>query len=346
MQKFSVILFIAFIACSNHNGEKNSSTDLTNRHISNDTVSSIQSDSVKSNKNQHLKDIGPVNLQAYNWKKLLDSAPWKKNYNFQMFSFRDTLWTFHPDGNWFSTDGISWTKSSLPNAIHNLAFLDYIIFKDAVYGLGHFEGNIERFSFRPEIYMSRDMKYWEIFSVKNNLPKRFFYHPFVFDNKIWIIGGEDKDTKYADIWNSADGVNWIKQKENAAFGKRSGSQVVQLKGRLYLLDNDVWSSADGLTWQKETDKIVKGEEIFGYSAQVMDDKIWLLGCNRNGQFSSQVLVSEDGKNWSGRNAPWSPRGGIAATVHKGKIYMTGGKYGGTPSLPDFRYSNDVWVMGK
>jgi hypothetical protein len=31
------------------------------------------------------------------WTKLLDSAAWKKNYNFQMFSQRDTIWTFHPE---------------------------------------------------------------------------------------------------------------------------------------------------------------------------------------------------------------------------------------------------------
>jgi hypothetical protein len=115
---------------------------------------------------------------------------------------------------------------------------------------------------------------------------------------------------------------------------------------LYLLNNDVWSSTDGLNWEKVTDEIVKGEQLFGYSAQVFDNKIWLLGCNRNGQFSSQVLYSSDGKNWLSHTAPWLPRGGIAATVHRGKIYMTGGKYGGTPNHPDFRYDNDVWVLEK
>jgi hypothetical protein len=40
------------------------------------------------------------------------------------------------------------------------------------------------------------------------------------------------------------------------------------------------------------------------------------------------------------------RGGIAATVHNNKIYMTGGKYGGTPNHPDFRYDNDVWTLEK
>jgi hypothetical protein len=61
---------------------------------------------------------------------------------------------------------------------------------------------------------------------------------------------------------------------------------VQLNKKLFLLDNDVWSSTDGLTWTKETSEILKSQSIFGYSAVVFDEQIWLLGCNRNGRFSS------------------------------------------------------------
>lgn len=281
---------------------------------------------------------------SYAWQKVLDSAAWRKNYNFQLFSIRDTLWTFHPDGNWYAADGIHWTKSALPNGIFNLAFLDYVVFDDAVYGLGYFEGNIEQFVFKPEIRRSRDLNTWELLSRDSNLPKRFFYHPFVFEDKIWIIGGEDQQTRYADIWNSEDGVNWVKQKDNLPFGPRSGSQVVCLKDTLYLLNNDAWSSTDGLNWVRITDQLIKGEDIFGYKATVFDEKIWLLGCNRNGQFSSQVLYSTDAKSWHAQEAPWLPRGGVAAAVHQHKLYMTGGKYGGTPGHPQFRYDNDLWTL--
>ncbi|NOT37979.1 MAG: hypothetical protein HOP11_11425 [Saprospiraceae bacterium] len=302
-----------------------------------------------SPKNSKATDIKHEEADSDNtfiWTKLLDSADWKKNYNFQMFSIKDTLWTFHPDGTWYSADGKIWIKSILPNSIHNLAFLDYVHFKEAVYGLGYFKGNIEHFEFKNEISKTNNLRTWATISKSSNIPQRYFYHPFVFEDKIWIIGGEDKETKYSDIWNSKDGINWRKQKDNLPFGKRSGSHIVTLNNTLYLLDNDVWSSTDGLQWQKLTDEIVKGELIFGYSAQVFDNKIWLLGCNRNGQFSSQILFSTDGKIWQTQTAPWLPRGGIAATVHKNKIFMTGGKYGGTPNHPDFRYDNDVWILEK
>jgi hypothetical protein len=286
---------------------------------------------------------------SYYWTQVADSAAWPKSYNFQAITIQDTLRIFHPDGNWYSVDGKNWVKSPLSDMIHNQAFLDYIPFNNAVYGLGRLEGNIEQFVFKPCIYQTTDFKQWDTLSCNSNIPGRFFYHPFVFEHKLWIIGGEDKNTGYADIWNSTDGVQWVKQKDSLPFGKRSQSRVVYFKGKLFLLNNDVWSSADGLNWEKETDAIVKDETIFGYTAIVYDEKIWLLGCSRNGQFVSQVYYSTDGKTWKGLQAPWSPRGGVAAAVFRDKLYLTGGKYGGLIEngiTTEFIYSNDIWVLAK
>lgn len=283
--------------------------------------------------------------EPYRWVKVLDAGPWPQSYNFQMFSRRDTLWVFHPRGNWYSTDeGRQWQRSPLPNAINNQAFLDYVAFKQRILGLGRFEGNIERYNWQPIIFSSAQFQHWDTLSTNSNLPPRFFYHPFVWQNALWIVGGEDAQQSFADVWSSTNGVEWTQRASTLPWGPRSGSQVVTLGDRLFLLNNDVWSSPDGLAWTQVTPAILPGEEIFGYCALVFDAKIWLLGCNRNGRFSSQVLYSQDGKHWQHLDAPWSPRGGVAAVVHQGKIFLTGGKYGGTPSVPDFRYSNDLWCL--
>ncbi|MEN9685761.1 MAG: hypothetical protein RLZZ28_1547 [Bacteroidota bacterium] len=289
--------------------------------------------------------ISPVSDAAYLWTKLTDNAAFEKSYNFQIFNIRDTIWVLHHDGGWYSVNGKDWTKSSLTNIIKNNAFLDYVWFNNALYGLGTFAGNIEHYTLTTAIYKTSDMRNWELLAETTNLPKRFFYHPFVFDNKIWIIGGGTENEKFADIWNSGDGIHWRKQAEKLPFGKRQESQFVFFKGKIFMLNNDVWSSTDAIHWTKEADHFVK-EEIFGYSSVVYDNKIWLLGCNRNHLFRSETLVSNDGKTWTSKSAPWSPRGGTASCIYKNKIYMTGGKYGGTPNNPNFVYSNDVWTMEK
>jgi hypothetical protein len=96
----------------------------------------------------------------------------------------------------------------------------------------------------------------------NKPAKRFFYHPFEFQNKLWIIGGEDKEKKYSDIWNSDDGILWTKQKEDLPFGNSNGAQFLIFKNKLYMLRNDVWSSTDGLNWEQLRQAIIPGEEIF------------------------------------------------------------------------------------
>lgn len=292
--------------------------------------------------------------QNYQWTKLTDNADFPKAYNFQIFSIRDTLWVMHHAGIWFSVDGKKWNKSQLTNVLKNNAFLDYVWFKNALYSLGTFEGNVEHYKFTSAIHKSSDMKSWEILASESNLPKRFFYHPFVFNDKIWLVGGNDGSNEfdstnnYSDIWNSTDGVHWIKKADNLPFGKREHGQFVHFNGKIYMLNNDVWSSSDGITWLKVADRLAK-EKIFGYTSVVYDNQIWLLGCNRNGIFQSQVLLSKDGKTWTTQTAPWTPRGAATACVHKGKVFMTGGKYGGLTKdgrTTEFVYSNDVWTIEK
>ena len=324
------VLFCCFLAILSCAGQERSGSDATTKH---------------DDPSLTAKPPAPT-PPGYTWTKIMDSAAWRKTYNYQMFSVGDSIRNIHPDGAWVSADGQTWQRSPLSDTISNQAFLDYVLFKGALYGLGHFTGNIERFQFTPVITRSTNLRSWEVLSRNSNLPKRFFYHPFVFRDSLWIIGGEDAQTKYSDAWRSADGIRWEKVANKLPMGPRSGSQVLQLKDTLYLLDNDVWASTDGLHWTRICAEIVPGEPIFGYTALVYDEQLWLFGCNRNGQFTSQVLRSADGRNWQGADAPWLPRGGVAAVVHHNQVFLTGGKYGGTPNHPDFRYDNDLWVMRK
>ena len=300
---------------------------------------------IQSGKSKGIKKT--INSSHYHWTKITDSAAFKKSYNFQLFAIKDTLWVMHSDAAWFSVDGKIWIKSSLTDIIDNNAFLDYVWFNNALYGLGTFNGNIEHYKLTSAIHKTTDMKNWQQIAAASNLPRRFFYHPFVFDNKIWIIGGGTENEMFADVWNSTNAVHWTKQADDLPFGKRQGSQFVFFNNKIYMLGNDVWSSTDAIHWTRETERIAT-EDVFGYAAVVFDNAIWLLGCNRNNIFKSEALRSMDGKLWETVKAPFSPRGGMAACVYKGKVYMTGGKYGG-PGIAgqtEFIYSNDVWTLEK
>lgn len=286
-----------------------------------------------------------VGNNKYEWTQLTASAPYSKTYNYQLFADDQRILAFHPSGVWVSTDGRRWQQTQLTNIVKNQAFLDYVWFKGAVYALGTFDGNIERYTQTGQIARTSDFEKWEIVATQSNLPKRFFYHPFVFQNKLWIIGGGNGTTQFDDAWVSSDAVNWTKVADGLPFGKRSGNRFVVFKDKLYMLDHDAWVSSDGLHWKLLMPKIAEGD-IFGYSVEVFHDKIWLIGCSRSGQFRSEVLYSTDGITWIAERAPWTPRGAAATCIFKDQIIMTGGKYGGpgVAGQTEFVYSNDVWAL--
>ena len=283
---------------------------------------------------------------SYIWNELTPDAGYAGSYNFQLFADSEKIRAFHPSGVWESRDGKAWKKTGLSNVVKNQAFLEYVGFKGAIYGLGTFEGNIERFTQTTQIARTSDYARWEVLAKESNLPRRFFYHPFVFREKIWIIGGTDKTRKYGDVWNSDDAVHWVKAADSLPFGERSGQHFLLFQDKIFMIDRDVWTSSDAIHWEELTPRIAEGD-IYGNSPIVFDNKIWLVGCSRSGKFSSEVLSSPDGKNWTASHAPWSPRGGTATCIFKNAIIMTGGKYGGQdPSHPTFVYSPDVWEMKK
>ena len=80
---------------------------------------------------------------------------------------------------------------------------------------------------------------------------------------------------------------------------------------------------------------------------VFDDRLWLVGGNRNGAFDSAVWSSADGETWQRESAPWSPRGAPAPWVFDNQLYISGGKYSETRNGQiEFLYRDDVWRMSK
>ena len=292
----------------------------------------------------------------YAWINVTDHAPFPESYNFPMFNFRNQLWVFHNQGNWFSADGKSWARAELPALGLRTAYQQYIQFKDAIYALGTMEGDYQNLKLGSRIMKtSADLKRWELVAAQSELPARVFYGATVFAGKIWLLGGFDGKHYFNDVWNSSDGVKWQRVSEKSPWPRRSDPSVFVFQNKLWMLAGgiidgelfkDVWSTTDGVNWKQETREMVARSHVGG-SVVIYDDQIWIVGVNRNDGFQNAVLVSSDGVNWTEHKAPWTPRGGVATCVYGGKLFMTGGKYSVTENGQiRFIYSNDVWYMSR
>jgi hypothetical protein len=295
----------------------------------------------------------------HTWINVTPAASFPQSYNYPVFVINGRMVALN-NGAWISTDGRNWTRTELPDSGLNSAYQKYALIDGAIYALGKLDGNYERFSITPTILRTRDLKTWETLAERSNLPQRIFYGAAVFDNKIWIVGGYDGNRYHNDVWNSADGVNWVRVTESAAWSPRNTSLAVY-QNKLWLLggglidgdkakwhnpnsERELWSSVDGVTWKLVNASLSRK---WRGTPVVFDNKLWLVGANRGGGFESAVWVTADGEKWEEFSAPWSPRGAVAAWVFDGRLFMTGGKSSYTENGEiRFVYSNDVWAMSK
>jgi hypothetical protein len=184
-----------------------------------------------------------------------------------------------------------------------------------------------------EVWNSSDGKHWQ--QVKRNTFAPDTFNPAsdwegrhmagwaVFQNKLWILGGDSNQCHY---------------------------------------QQDAWNSSDGLHWTQVTNNLPWGERVLFYTL-VFNNQLWVMGgqtlvlpdCPNYPQtevFYNDVWTSADGVSWSAVPAPplpfqppsapqpiWSPRGVICgAVVFNGRMWVVGGGTYGTPNL----LYNDVW----
>jgi len=295
----------------------------------------------------------------YTWTRVVEAAPYPGSYNFPVFVVRGEMWAFHTSGRWSSRDGITWTRSTLPASGLNSAYQKYIQLGDAVYALGTMTGNYIDLHLTSRIARTRDFKQWEVVAEQSNLPMRVFYGAQAFQGKIWLIGGYDGNKYYDDVWSSPDAVHWTRMVEHAGWSPRNVDVSAMFKDRMWIIGGGVidgspnptpnstretWSSVDGSHWVRAPDRTGR---VWGGTPIVYDNRLWMIGANRNETFAPAVLVSDDGIAWRESLAPWSPRGAPAVWVFGDKLFITGGKYSVNENgTQRFIYRNDVWTMSR
>lgn len=288
------------------------------------------------------------------WEEMTSNAGYPPSYNFPVHVATDGRFVLlHSEGTWISRDARRWERGALPWSGMNSAYLKYIHHAGSTWVLGTLRGNYEQFGVDPLIRRTSTYESWETVGRSATLPQLVFYGAASFRGAMWLIGGYNRERREtAEVWQSSDGLSWRQVLAQAPWSPRASPGVVVFRNRLYLIGggridgpqaNDVWSTEDGITWRRETDRMTADGS--GGTAVAFADRLWMVGANRSGAFSSAVIVSEDGRTWTPQSAPWTPRGGVAVWVSGDSLYMTGGKYSRVEGGETvFIYSNDVWRM--
>lgn len=99
--------------------------------------------------------------------------------------------------------------------------------------------------FYNDIWNSEDGIKWDLVNESAPWKPRQFHEVAVFDNKLWVLGGYNKNSgDRNDVWFSNNGIDWL-ELTNSPWKERHASSVFVFKNALWIvgghnLENDVW----------------------------------------------------------------------------------------------------------
>lgn len=170
----------------------------------------------------------------------------------------------------------------------------------------------------------------------------------VHDGKMWMFGGYLPEL-VGDVWNSTDGIEWIKVGDLPNPAGVNIPIALSYRGRMWVSTQDgkFYSSRDGVQWDVVLEE-APWSKRYAAGHVVFNDRMWVLGGAGGAQpgakpgAKNDVWSSTDGVNWTLElaEAPWSPRqlfGNVA--VFRGRMYIAGG---GITSYQPFKGYRDVW----
>ncbi len=232
-----------------------------------------------------------------------------------------------------SPTGQSWTKATGASNLFTTRQRNSIAsFKGSLYVFG---GVSAGSTYRTDaLYKSNDNGVtWSQVTMTGTAPSaRRSQTMLVYDNKLWVIGGESTGYK-DDVYYSSDGIAWSQARANGAangFGGRMELGSAVMNGKMWVFGgyngswlSTVYSSTDGTTWTSET-SMPAGRANFGYS--VLNSKIWVTGGTTDGTTETTDVLSFNGTSWTTETSSpgWTKRYAHNQLSFDGKLWVLAG----------------------
>ena len=269
----------------------------------------------------------------------------------------------------------TWTPVTLEAAFAPRDGAGAVVFQDRMWLLGgwsqldpiHFPRDCNN-----EVWSSKDGMTWDLerantygeegFDPDRDWEGRHTAGYAVYDEKMWIVGGDPLQGHYQDdVWNSTDGRtwHWVNRNRPVPWGPRVLHYTVVFRGRIWVIGGqtmpqygpaedrfyrDLWHTSDGIQWTQVAPEPPSWPHrgMIGGSA-VFQDRIWILGGGTydtpafpKRKFYNDVWSSPDGVRWEChvQHAPWAPRQYHEVAVFDDKLWVLEGYYQAN--------RNDVW----
>ncbi|MGV3529765.1 MAG: DUF6242 domain-containing protein [Flavisolibacter sp.] len=298
-------------------------------------------------------------------------------YNNKLWAQGATLGAFNSFkfGSFSSDNGSNWTRlkavDNLGDSIPKAESSAFIAFNNKLWILGgHIPG--VGFSFDDvtnKVWSSTDGVNWTAsvpVNAADRWSKRERIGAVVFNNKLWVIGGNPyppfgntnaPGAPMKDVWSSADGTTWTLASAAPAFTARTNPAVFVFKNKIWIAGgrdasknmlNDIWNSSDGVNWT-QVNSTTPFAARWGHQVVGNKDELLLVGGEDATTVLGDLWVSADeGITWTkieagnSRALPanFPPRTQFSMFVQDKNLWVLGGL--GEKQNNTYTFRNDVW----
>jgi hypothetical protein len=167
-----------------------------------------------------------------NWTQVTASAAWTPRVNFTLVAANNGMYLYGgeladtslSDEVWFSTDGSAWTMLTSA-ATGTTRFLNAMLFfQNKLWIIGGYADAAGTTTIN-DVCSSPDGQTWTVTAPVFPTGKAIMAYT-IYDNKMWLIGGDAGGTLVSDVWSSSDGSTWTLVAVVPGFTARGGSEAV------------------------------------------------------------------------------------------------------------------------
>jgi hypothetical protein len=146
-----------------------------------------------------------------NWTQAISSAPWSARRGHTSVVFHDKIWVIggsvSPDwckvnDVWYSGDGVNWTQATGSAQWCARSGLRSVVFNDKIWVIGGNGPDQWDAPNHNDVWYSSDGINWTQATSSAPFEARSSHSSVIFDNKIWVIGGDSIQNPKNDVWNS------------------------------------------------------------------------------------------------------------------------------------------------
>lgn len=221
------------------------------------------------------------------WSAEATQAPFPNRFGANSVIFNNKIWMIggydtlnfkYLNDAWSSEDGTHWVQEAAASPFPGRHSATVTQFQGKLWLIGGNNGNSSQSASGMkklnDIWSSEDGKNWVLVTDKAPFDARSGHQSFVFNNKLWVVGGTGRTPSNGpgnwpntnNAWSTIDGINWTIELSELPFeGNKNvytvndNRPIVNFHNQLLLIGdgnpflgdaNGIWRSDDGLKWRK------------------------------------------------------------------------------------------------